>query len=244
MSWTTDPQEELFDVLTPDGKPTGQAAARGVVHRLGLWHAAFHLWIAWPEQEDIMVLLQRRSMTKDTMAGRIDVSVGGHFRTGEYDPRRLRQEDDREPILRELSEELGLHSNPHDLRWVGTRWSVHREQGIEDCEIQELFLWVSSGPPNEVTPDPREVAQLLVVPLSMLADLLAEAVPSAEACVLWDGTGRIPRDSKARVTLADLVPGRRGYWQAMLTVIEAAVLGWALPVLTLRSRDMGEEPRV
>ncbi|GBD21522.1 Isopentenyl-diphosphate Delta-isomerase [bacterium HR28] len=241
MAGTTDPQGELFDVLTPEGERTGLTVTRGVAHRSGLWHAAFHLWVAWREGAEIFVLLQRRSLTKDTMAGRIDVSVGGHFRAGEYDPQRLRQGADREPVLRELYEELGLQADPRDLRWVGTRWSQHQEQNTEDYEIQELFLWLLPAPPHTLMPDPQEVAQVLAVPLAVLADLLTGALPSAEARVLWDGTGRMPADSKTVVTLADLVPGRRAYWRAMLKLIESAVLGRPLAVLTLRSRGADEE---
>jgi hypothetical protein len=43
---TTDPQDEVFDVLTQAGELTGERAARWLVHQNGLWHPAFHLCIA------------------------------------------------------------------------------------------------------------------------------------------------------------------------------------------------------
>ncbi|MFN3336308.1 MAG: NUDIX hydrolase [Thermomicrobium sp.] len=239
MAGTTDPQEELFDVLTSEGERTGLTVTRGLAHRLGLWHPAFHLWIGWHEGEEIFILLQRRSLTKDTMAGRIDVSVGGHFRAGEYDPQRLRQGVDREPVLRELCEELGLQAEPEGICWVGTRWSEHREHGRHDREIQEIFLWLPPVPPQHFSPDPQEVAQVLAVPLPVLADLLTGARPSAAARVLWEGTGTMRGGTETTMTLTDLVPGRREYWRAMLKVIESAALGRPLPILTLRRSRVG-----
>jgi hypothetical protein len=40
-----DPSIEHFDVLTPDGTPTGVSKPRSDVHRDGDWHACVHIWV-------------------------------------------------------------------------------------------------------------------------------------------------------------------------------------------------------
>lgn len=236
---TTDPQDELFDVLTPAGELTGQVAPRGVVHREGLWHAAFHLWIVCRQGEESLVLLQRRSLTKDTMAGRIDVSVGGHFRHGEYNREYLRQGQTVEPILREVREELGFHVSSADLRWIGTRWSEHQEGEKWDREIQELFLWVLPAVPLALAPDAREVAQVMVVPLLSLAELLASTVSSIPARLLWDASQGSPEGLNTCITRDDLAPDRKSYWRAMVQRLAAATRGQQVSALVLR--DGGPE---
>ena len=37
--------EELVDVLTPAGDPTGMRKPKAAVHRDGDWHRAAHVWI-------------------------------------------------------------------------------------------------------------------------------------------------------------------------------------------------------
>lgn len=239
-SMTTDPQDELFDVLTPTGELTGRVAPRGVVHRVGLWHAAFHLWIIWCDENGTVVLLQRRSRTKDTMPGRIDVSVGGHFRHGEYDRQYLRQGKAVTPILREVHEELGLVVCMSNVHWIGTRWSEHREAGTWDREIQELFVWVLPAAPEILLPDAREVAQVVVVPLSSLAKLLSGAVAGISAQILWDASWGSTQERETWITLADLVPGRLAYWRAVVPQLEAAA-GGQLPSARVFRDDGPEE---
>ncbi|MCM8747251.1 NUDIX domain-containing protein [Thermomicrobium sp. CFH 73360] len=238
-SMTTDPQDELFDVLTPTGEPTGRVAPRGVVHRVGLWHAAFHLWIIWRDEDGTVVLLQRRSRTKDTMPGRIDVSVGGHFRHGEYHRQYLRQGKAVTPILREVHEELGLVACTTNVHWIGTRWSEHRETGKWDREIQELFLWVLPAAPEMLWPDVQEVEQVVVVPLSSLAELLSGTVAGISARILWDASSGSTQGRETWITLANLVPGRQAYWRAVVPQLEAAA-GGQLPS-ALVFRDDGPE---
>jgi len=227
---TTDPQDERFDVLTADGTLAGETATRGDVHRRGLWHPAFHLWIAWRDGEQWSVLVQRRSLTKDTMPGKVDVSVGGHFRAGEYVP----GDPEAAPVLRalqrELLEELGLEADPRSFRWVGRRWSESRMPGIVDREVQELYVWLVTRLPAPLAPDAREVAAVLAVPGRELRCLLQRDVAAVDAAVLWPvaETGR-----SERLTRSDLVPGRRAYWLALLRLLERWMRGESTAPLLL-----------
>ena len=37
--------DELIDILTPEGKPTGKTCLKSFAHKNGLFHASVHIWI-------------------------------------------------------------------------------------------------------------------------------------------------------------------------------------------------------
>ncbi len=235
---TTDPQNEIFDILTSNGELTGETAARWLVHRNGLWHPAFHLWIAWSSPDGLRVLLQRRSLTKDTMPGRVDVSVGGHFQAGEFVPGRPLAPSVLAAIAREVREELGCAFEPSSVQWLGTRWSEATQANVCDREVQYLYLWLRHEPLVAVEPDPREVAALLAVSVRGLLELLEQERPSVEAPVLWSSeSGVEPTRSGEAVSLADLVPGRQRYWRLILRLLEQIEVRGEFPTELLELRD-------
>ena len=198
--------DEPLDVVDDQGRPTGVVKSRREVHRDGDLHRAFHLWIVDPEGR---VLVQRRSPYKDTGAGKLDVTVGGHLRSGEFWPQ----------ALREVEEELGLPVEDTDLHALGTFRSDRRYgDGTNDRELHETFAMRTSRPLAGFRPDPREVDVLY-------------AVPCAAAVALWrDGTpvyavGRDAHDRPADALLhaGDLIEeGRAETVPALL-----ALVAWA-----------------
>lgn len=90
---------DLFDILNEDGTRSGRTKPRALVHRDGDLHGASHIFLTRLHQGRIEVLLQKRSMTKDSFPGCLDISSAGHLDCGEdYDT----------AARRELGEELGL----------------------------------------------------------------------------------------------------------------------------------------
>src|SRR5919204_208434 len=87
---------ELLEILDADGRATGRAQSRAAIHLNGDWHKAFHCWIV--RDSGRQVVLQRRSLGKDTYAGCWDAAAAGHWRFGESP----------EEAAREIDEELGL----------------------------------------------------------------------------------------------------------------------------------------
>jgi isopentenyl-diphosphate Delta-isomerase len=63
---------ESVDVLTADGRQTGRTVLRSVAHHEGLWHRTVHVWIQNRKAE---LLLQQRSLTKETFPGLWDISA-------------------------------------------------------------------------------------------------------------------------------------------------------------------------
>ncbi|MGH2557510.1 MAG: NUDIX hydrolase [Thermomicrobiales bacterium] len=156
--------DELFDVLSADGAPTGEVKARALVHRDGDWHRAVHVWVAGVDDGGSFILLQRRSLEKDTWPGWLDVTVGGHYRSGEG----------LDQALREIEEEIGVTPSAEELRPLGVRRAVsERETGVLDRELQDVFLWRSDAPLTAYTPNAHELLALIKAPLEPLLDLLA-----------------------------------------------------------------------
>ena len=163
------------------------------MHRDGDWHAALHIWVGGVDEGGRpFALFQRRSRTKDTWPGSLDVAVGGHFRAGET----------LTDALREAEEEIGLSVGTEDVTRLGRRFA-HSPSG-RDNEVQEVFALRSDLPLDAYRLHPDEVDAVATV---SLADVLAlfegrrTAVSGVELC--RDGT--VP--SVAHLTVAGFVAG-------------------------------------
>lgn len=155
--------DELFDVYRADGEPTGRVKARAAVHRDGDWHRAVHVWVAGHDDNGPFLLMQRRSLAKDTWPGVLDATVGGHYRAGES----------LVETLRETEEEIGIAVTMEDLIPLGLRVCANEgpEVGIYDRELQDVFLLLDDRPLTAYRPHPAELAELIRIPLAPLIDL-------------------------------------------------------------------------
>ncbi len=109
---------EFFDICDENGRPTGQTVERGEAHRTGVLHRTAHVWLIREEAGRTQVLLQKRSLNKDSFPGLYDTSSAGHVPAGS---------EVLLSALRELEEELGIHARPDDLQYVG-RFRIHYEK--------------------------------------------------------------------------------------------------------------------
>lgn len=130
--------EEKFDVLDNKGVHTGTSVARSIVHRDGLWHRSTHIWIL--SRARASVLLQKRSLQKDTFPGRWDVSAAGHISAGDQSA---------VTAARELEEELGIGSGSEDA--LDFKFTAQVEAtgeaggvGFVDREFQDVYLFRSA----------------------------------------------------------------------------------------------------
>lgn len=148
--------EELIDVLTPDGLPTGVVKPKSEVHRDGDWHRATHLWIFTPGR---LALLQRRAHSKDNWPDWWDVSVAGHISAGE---------DSARAAVREAAEEIGIELQVGDLVPAGSSPEPCVLDGgaYVDNEIHDIYYTVREVDPAALTLDAAEVAEVVLVPFA------------------------------------------------------------------------------
>ena len=101
---------EYLDICDEDGQPTGAIVPRSIAHRDGILHRTAHVWIVREREGRHQILLQKRSMEKESFPGLYDTSSAGHIPSGS------------EPLpsaLRELNAELGVAAEPGDLAFAG-----------------------------------------------------------------------------------------------------------------------------
>lgn len=126
---------EIFDVVDENGEPTGETVERSVAHRDGIAHHGSHVWILRERAGRYELLLQKRSVDKDSHPGCYDISSAGHIPAGcDYVT----------SALRELYEELGLTATPEELEYCGQirvnyQTSFHGKP-FHDNEIDNVYL--------------------------------------------------------------------------------------------------------
>jgi isopentenyldiphosphate isomerase len=187
---------ELLEVLDSSGHATGIAKPRAAIHVDGDWHQAFHCWIV--RHGGAEVVLQRRSLAKDTFPGCWDAAAAGHWRFGET----------AQEAAREIAEELGLDVSFSELVYRGREQALqHFANGLIDREFHQVYVLSDDRPLATYRPDPREVIGLGAFPTAELIALIegsTSRVATVEA-VAVDADGNLtPRD--VIVARDDLVP--------------------------------------
>lgn len=146
---------EWLDVVDEQGMPTGEVVSRQAAHRDGIRHRTAHIWVTRQEDGRAQVLLQKRSAIKDSFPGLWDTSSAGHVRSGD------------EPLssaVRELGEELGIHADPSDLRFIGTFpikfERVFHGSTFRDDEVAFVYLYGRPVDVASLTLQAEEVEQV------------------------------------------------------------------------------------
>lgn len=138
---------EYFDVLDSNGHKTGRIKLRSEVHRDGDWHRAVNIWIV-----NGGVLLQRRSLNKDSYPGLWDISCGGHLTTGD---------DSLAAAVRELSEELGVIVSSDALQYLTTwRSSTRPAPDFINNSFNDLYLLRTELSLSDFTMQLEEICDL------------------------------------------------------------------------------------
>ena len=149
--------DELIDILTPEGKPTGKTALKSEAHKNGWFHATVHIWLFTSDEK---IVLQKRALTKKVFPGLWDISVAGHVGAGEN-------------ILtsakREVFEEVGLKLDEKDLIKIGTRiHQISHKNGIQDNEFHHVFIAELKIPVEKLRLQKEEVADVKLFDLDTL----------------------------------------------------------------------------
>lgn len=162
--------DELFDVITENGAPTGVVKRRADVHRDGDWHRAIHVWVHGIEDGEPFLLYNLRGRHKDTWPGVLDVTVGGHLAAGET----------MEQAYREIEEEIGIAADPVRLQFLETR----KAYGQVERELQDVFLYRDDRPLDQYRPNPAELEGLVRLAVTDAVSVFSGQSSSVEATVL------------------------------------------------------------
>ncbi|CDF78956.1 NUDIX hydrolase [Formosa agariphila KMM 3901] len=156
--------DELIDIVTKDGKPTGEIALKSEIHAKGYFHNTAHVWLYTKSGE---ILLAQRSYKKAICPGMWDVSVAGHVDAGE---------SIETAALREMQEELSLKLAIENLQKIGVFECFQSyDSGIQDNEFHHTYIAELKSPLNTLTPQPEEVEALQLVSISTFKTLLAQS---------------------------------------------------------------------
>ena len=211
--------DEAFDLCDRDGVLSGQVKSRGSVHRDGDWHRALHLWVLVRGPGGPCVVLQLRSLAKDTHPGLVDVSVAGHLGAGEtvYD------------ALREAEEEIGLAVSPADTVLLGHQRVERVVPAGVDREVQTVLATRFEQTLADLRPHPEEVAALY-------APRLVEALALARGDVPVIVADRIDASGargRGPLRAEDFIPGEEPYRRRCLESLDALVRASPFAVMRL-----------
>lgn len=127
---------EYFDIVDEDGKSSGTVVSRETAHKEGILHRTSHVWIVRRTEKGYDILMQKRSMNKDSFPGMYDTSSAGHIRAGD---------EPAASAIRELKEELGITAEASQLLYIGKfhgRYSKEFHGSMfKDNEIPYVFLF-------------------------------------------------------------------------------------------------------
>ena len=134
--------DEIFDVVDEFDRVVGKAT-RAETHRKKLFHRAVHVLVFDARGN---VLLQKRSLAKDTCPGLFSTSCAGHVDAGE---------DYAAAAERELREELGI-AVPENFFGRGNARLLHlppcEETGFEHVDVYGIGNYAGT-----LTPNPAEI---------------------------------------------------------------------------------------
>jgi len=137
---------ERFDVLNELGEFLGKVATRDECHEKGFWHRAVYAFII---DENLNVLLQKRSPNKKLWPNKWDVTIGGHVNAGEFG---------RQALIRECKEELGIEINDDDIKYIVSTTSVYNKNKYINNHYDECYLITKNINIEDLKLQPEEVS--------------------------------------------------------------------------------------
>jgi len=158
---------ELLDVVDENGIPTGETVTREEAHRRGIRHRTSHIWVIRIHNGKAQVLLQKRSLNKDSYPGCYDISSAGHIPAGD---------GFLDSALRELKEELGVEANADELVYCGQRKIEFREtfhgQEFWDNQVSNIYALWRDTEPEEFTLQRSEIDAVMWMDWDMCVDMV------------------------------------------------------------------------
>ena len=152
---------EFLDICDENGEPTGRTVERNIAHRDGIMHRTAHVWVVREVNEEWQILLQKRSMEKESFPGLYDTSSAGHIPAGS---------ESEESALRELGEELGIHASADQLEYIG-HFRIRYEKMFhgklfKDNEYSRVYLYREAVDISKLRLQESEVDEVRWFPLA------------------------------------------------------------------------------
>lgn len=153
--------EEYIDIVTKEGKPTGQSVLKSEIHSKGYYHNTAHLWLYTNEGQ---ILIAQRAASKLICPLLWDVSVAGHVDSGETIEK---------AAIRETEEEISLTLSEADLVKIGVFECFQSyPNGITDNEFHHTFISELKVPIEQLIPQTGEVEALKLLPIKTFEEKL------------------------------------------------------------------------
>ncbi len=156
---------EIIDICDERGNPTGETVERARAHSEGILHRTAHVWIVRRSGNGWEILLQKRSLEKDSYPGLYDTSSAGHIPAGS---------EPLESALRELREELGIEAGEDQLLPAGT-FRIQYEDSFHgkpfrDNEFTFVYVYRDPVDADALILQPGEVDEVRWFPLDEVCE--------------------------------------------------------------------------
>lgn len=184
---------ECLAIYNEDKTPSDRGVSRASAHSEGILHGASHTYIYKWDNNNLMILLQRRSMNKDSYPGCLDTSSAGHVEFGS---------DFLVTAVKELYEELGLGVESSELEFLFEQKVCYKNlfhgQTFIDREINRIYALKKDCDTHSLKLQTTEVSEAIW----MNSDDIIAAVDSGsgEICIAPDEIKRVIDILKKRHT--------------------------------------------
>ena len=144
---------EYLDILDENGNLTGKKKLRNEVHRDGDWHRGVHIWIVTPDKK---ILIQRRSIKKETYPGLWICSTAGHVKS---------VQDSVTAAQEEVKEELGIDipKGNFELIFQYKRQAVYNNGKSKNNCFFDVYLAKADIGINSMKIDKSETEELKLI---------------------------------------------------------------------------------
>lgn len=152
--------EEYLDVLDENGHKTGERKLRSEIHRDGDWHLAAHVWIVNSKGE---LLVQKRSVNKDSNPNMWDISSACHVSSGE---------EAIQAAIRETQEELGISLTRDELKHIMSykRLTSHDNGQFVNNGFFEIFIVLKNFDFKDISFQQEEISEVRYIPFQELEE--------------------------------------------------------------------------
>lgn len=161
---------EILDVVDANGVPTGKTVDREKAHRQGICHRTSHVWLLRKYGGKTQVLLQKRSVEKDSYPGCYDISSAGHIPAGEGFA---------QSALRELKEELGVEAKAENLIYCGQRRfefrAMFHNREFWDHQVSNVYVLWHDAEAEQFRLQRSEIESVLWMDLKECMELVRSA---------------------------------------------------------------------